>query len=45
MYKVFSVKTEIKLEVMLLIICVIHRHHFNIMGVYKQRNSTKTRMS
>ena len=25
--------------------CVIHRHHFNIIGVYEQRNSTKTRMS
>ncbi len=25
-------------------ICVIHRHHFNIIGVYEQRNSTKTRM-
>ena len=24
--------------------CVIHRHHFNIIGVYEQRNSTKTRM-
>ena len=23
----------------------IHRHYFNIMGVYEQRNSTKTRMS
>ncbi|MEM0514270.1 hypothetical protein WCN91_02230 [Pseudoalteromonas sp. YIC-827] len=22
------------------IMCVIHRHHFNILGVYEQRNST-----
>ena len=24
--------------------CMIHRHHFNIIGDYEQRNSTKTRM-
>ena len=27
-----------------ILMCVIHRHHFNIIGVYEQRNSTKTRM-
>ena len=26
------------------LICMIHRHHFNIIGDYEQRNSTKTRM-
>lgn len=24
--------------------CMIHRHHFNIIGDYEQRNSTKTWM-
>ena len=24
--------------------CMIHRHHFDIIGDYEQRNSTKTRM-
>ena len=38
--------TYLKREVpeIFIIHCVIHRHHFNIMGVYEQRNSTKTRM-